>query len=94
MIFQDTISQETISSPEFFDRHAIENRRGLHFHLNKSMNTACRMEQSLPPLTTLQLMEAKQIYIGRMIDHIPISLFSDDGRHQFLAVKDSLMRYW
>jgi hypothetical protein len=52
------------------------------------------MEQSLPPLTTLQLMEAKQIYIGRMIDHIPISLFSDDGRHQFLAVKDSLMRYW
>lgn len=94
MIFQDTISQENISSPEFFDRHAIENRRDLHFHLNKSMNTACRMEQSLPPLTTLQLMEAKQIYIGRMIDHIPISLFSDDGRHQFLAVKDSLMRYW
>jgi hypothetical protein len=52
------------------------------------------MEQSLPPLPTLQLMEAKQIYIARMIDHIPISLLSDDVKHQFLAVKDSLMRYW
>lgn len=94
VIFQETTFQNTISGPEFFDRHEIEKRRDLHFHLNESMNLASRMEQSLPTLPTLQLMEAKQIYIGRMIDHVPISLFSEDVGHQFLAVKESLMRYW
>ncbi len=88
-----TVYQDT-TAPKEDNRYAKETKRQLFVSLKESSQQASRMQEKLPPLSTLQLMEQKQIYIGHMIEHLPLSIFSDDVKKQFLLLQDRLKGYW
>jgi hypothetical protein len=45
-------------------------------------------------LSTLQLMEIKQVYIDIMVLTLPLSLFSEDVQRYYCILQDRLHGYW
>lgn len=69
-------------------------KRQLFASLQASSQLASQMQGKLSSLSTLQLMQQKQIYIGQMIELLSLSIFSDDVIKQFQLLQDRLKRYW
>jgi hypothetical protein len=62
--------------------------------LQASIQLTGQMQGKLSSLSTLQLMQQKQIYIGQMIEILRLSIFSDDVIKQFQLLQDRLKGYW
>jgi hypothetical protein len=88
LIYQDTFSpKEDEWLPE-------DIKRQLFASLQASCQLASQMQGKLSSLSTLQLMQQKQKYIGLMIELLALSILSEDVHKQFLLLQDRLKRYW
>jgi hypothetical protein len=87
LIFQDTVTDECDCRPQ-------ETKRLLLASIQESGELASEMRRGLVSLSTLQLMEQKQIFIDRMIGCLPLGLFSDDIIEQCRLLQDRLKGYW
>lgn len=86
-IYQDTDAGRLIGSP-------TKTKEILSAVLIASRELTVRLQEDLPPLSTLQLMGRKQMYISGMILLLPLSLFSIDVQRNFSILQDSLRGYW
>ncbi|MHB8119372.1 MAG: hypothetical protein ACYDHX_11680 [Methanothrix sp.] len=87
LIFQDTGTVELDCQP-------VETKRLLFAFLQASCELARGMREDLPSFSTLQHMEQKQIYIDRMIERLPLCLFSEDVGKQCRLLQNQLKEYW
>jgi hypothetical protein len=88
LIFQDTTGSKE------GDPQTLEEKRLLFSSLQESSRLARQMQEKIVSLSALQLMEQKQIYIGQMIELIPLCIFSDDVKRQFRLLQHRLKGYW
>lgn len=87
MIFQETGMDECACEPE-------EARRVLSSSIEESARLAGEMQLRIVPLSALQLMEQKQIFIDCMIGWLPLGIFSKDVQEQCRLLRDRLKGYW
>lgn len=73
---------------------AKETRLQLLFAIQASVKLAEQMQERLPALSALVLMQEKQRYISQMIEQLPLSFLSVDVARQLLHLQEQLKRYW
>jgi hypothetical protein len=87
LIFQETGTDKCACDPE-------EARRLLSSSIKESAGLAGDMQVGLAPLSTLQLMGQKQIFIDRMVGRLPLELFSEGVKEQCDLHRERLKGYW
>ena len=87
VIYQDTITSDPACLP-------VETKRLLFALLQSSGELASQMQKDLPSSSTLQLMKQKQIYMDRMIEKLPLCLFSEDVGKKCRILQHRLEGYW
>lgn len=85
---------QEIEGPEKSFCDAKETRQQILSAIQASVRLSEQIQERLPTLSALQLMQEKQRYISQMIGQLPLGLFSEDVTWQFQHLQAQLMRYW
>jgi hypothetical protein len=74
--------------------HQMQSNSRLYDFIAATTESARRMQDGLPTLYTLKLMEQKAAYLDHMISLIPLAFFSADVSKQCRTVREMLEDYW
>ena len=103
IVYQDITAKEASKQAEHdgesefaveFGCHPANSKRQLCDFIAATTESARRMQEDLPTLTVLGLMEQKAEYLDRMTGLIPIELFSAEVGEQCRIVRETLEDYW
>jgi hypothetical protein len=74
--------------------HPMNSKEPLFEFIVATTESARRMHEDLPTLSTMKLMEKKAAYLDHMISLIPRGLFSADVCERCRIVREALEDYW
>lgn len=103
VIYQDIITKEAAKEPAPDEENEPANKSGCQLTNSKqrlfgfiadTTESTRLMQDDLPTLTALGLMEQKAAYLDHMIGLIPIDLFSADVGERCWVVRTTLENYW
>lgn len=90
----ELVSDKESEFSDEFGNSPTNSKRQLCDFIAATTESARRMQEDLPALNALRLMEQKAAYLDRMIGLIPIGLFSAEVGERCRIVRETLKDYW